>query len=220
MKIQLKDQVITARKWKGKDKRNFMKEMQKQKPNEDKITKALVYDCIEEDVILSTDEFKYVLSMIRAESLGNEIKYNFYCTECDSTHERTYNITDIIRASYSDDSVISVGDININLGEIKNKEFYIEKIKEGKIYDFLLRINDINGDKTLDLDDLINFLDELDIDILDEILKKYDDIRFKVDDVNEFVCDCGHREKYHFDELPEFFPSEWFNDDSLVSSFR
>ena len=56
MKIKLKDQEITIRKWKGKDKKKFMTEMNQPEPDEMKIMQALVYNCIEEeDVVLSTD---------------------------------------------------------------------------------------------------------------------------------------------------------------------
>lgn len=227
MKLNLKDKTITIRKWKGKDKRNFMKLMQQPSPDETKIMQALVYNCIEEvdgkpgnDTILSTDEFKYVISMIRSASLGDEIHYNFYCTECSETKERTYNITDIIRGSFGEGNTITAEGVDIILGEIRNKEYYIEKIKEGNIYDFFLRIESINGNDSFDIDYLIDFFDELDIDVLDDVLGQYNEIRFKVDDINEFVCDCGHTEKFHFDELPEFFPSDWFNEESLISSFK
>lgn len=220
MKIQLKNKEITIRKWKGKDKREFIKLMQEKTPNEVSIMNALVYDCIEEDVTLSPEEFKYVLSQIRAKSLGEEITYNFYCTECGETHERKYNISDIMRPVFEDVNFISHGGINITLGEIKNKEYYLNKIQEGNIYDFLLRIEDINGNDAFDLDYLIDFFDDLDIDVLDEILKQYDKIKFKIDDVNTFECDCGFKEDYKFDEIPEFFPSDWFNDDSIMSSFK
>lgn len=219
MKIQLKDKTITTRKWKGKDKRAFVKLMQEPSPNEREIMQTLVYNCIEEEVTLSPDEFKFVISQIRANSLGEEIKYNFYCTECDQTHERSYNISDIIRGVYKEGNVITSGDIVITLGEVRNKEYYLEKVKDGNIYDFFLRIADINGNDTFDLEYLIDYFDELDIDILDDILSQYDELKFKIDDLNTFECDCGHSEVYRFDELPEFFPSSWFDEDSILSTF-
>ena len=221
MKLNLKDRTITVRKWKGKDKRNFMKEMNQPEPSDERIMQTLVYNCIEEeDVVLSTDEFKYVISMIRAASLGDEILYNFFCTECENTVERKYFITDIIKGTYGEVNQIEADGVSITLREIRNKDFYIKKIQEGSIYDFFLRIKEINGNETFDLEYLIDFFDDLDLDVLDDVLKQYDNIRFKVDDVNDFVCDCGHTESYHFDELPEFFPSEWFNEESLISSFK
>ena len=231
MKIVLKDKTLTVRKWKGKDKKRFMNLMQQPEPDEDQIMQTLVYNCIESavgpngvidinDIILSTDEFKYTISMIRSASLGDEIEYNFYCTECSETKKRIYNITDIIKGSFGDGESISADGVEIILGGIRNKEYYLEKLKEGSIFDFFLRIKSINGNDSFDLDFLIDFFDDLDIDIIDDVLGQYDDIRFKVDDVNEFVCDCGHTEKFHFDELPEFFPSEWFNEESLISSFK
>lgn len=221
MKIQLKDQEITFRKWKGKDKKNFMKEMSQPVPDEIKIMQALVYNCIEEkDIVLSTDEFKYVISMIRAASLGNEIDYNFFCTECENTVDRKYYITDIIKGKYGHGNTIQAKGVDITLGDIRNKEFYMKKIQEGSIFDFLLRIKEINGNDSFDLEFLMDFFDELDLDVLDDVLQQYDDIRFKVDDINDFVCDCGHIESYHFDELPEFFPSQWFDSESLISSLK
>lgn len=222
MEIKLKDKTIVTRKWKGKDKKNFIAEMIKEKPNEKEIMNTLVHDCIEtingkdykeykEKVAFSPDEFKYIISMIRSESLGDDVTYNFFCTACKQTSERIYHITDILRPKYEEGNTIYVDDIEIVIGEIKNPDFYYKKIEEDSIYDFLLRIESINGNESFSLDQLIEYFDDLDVKTLDEILIQFNKLKFKVDDLNEFVCDCSHREKFYFDEIPEFFPTEWFN---------
>ena len=171
---------------------------------------SLVYDCITENVILSTEEFKYVLSRIRAFSLGENIDIDFYCSECGKQEIKTFKLIDIIRGTYKPLKEIKVKNVHIKLGEIKNKDFYIKKIQEDENFDFLLRIEEFNSDRTFTLEKLIDIIDNLDIDILTEILEIYEDHKFKIDDINVIECDCGFSEKYEFDELPGFFPESWF----------
>ena len=78
MKIKLGNKELTIRKWKGRDKKKFMAAVNAELLDEQEITNSLVYDCIEEDVALSDDEFKYMLSKIRAYSLGEDISIEFY----------------------------------------------------------------------------------------------------------------------------------------------
>jgi hypothetical protein len=43
------------------------------------------------------------------------------------------------------------------------------------------------------------------------LLEQWDDIKFRLDDINEAVCThCGAEEKYKFDDMPNFFPKSWF----------
>ena len=75
---------------------------------------------------------------------------------------------------------------------------------------FLLKIESFNGDDAFTLEGLIEKFEDLEIDTITEIMEIYDDHKFKVNDVNEIECDCGHKMKFEFDELPGFFPDSWF----------
>ena len=103
--------------------------------------------------------------------------------------------------------------MSIKLQKVLNKEYYYNAMKKEDPYmvDFLFRIKSINDNETMSFNDYVNFFDELDTDILDEILDAWEDIRFKIDDINEVTCPhCGFTEDYQFDEIEKFFPSTWF----------
>lgn len=211
-KLQVGDKLLTISKWKGKTKKEFIKEISKSKDeySDSRIQDILVYSCIEENVVLTEDEFRFVLSRIRAFSLGEEINIEFYCPKCEETFEKTYNISDIIKSEYKELKTINVQGIKIQLTNIKNKEFFYKKIQEDNIYEFLLKIESFNDDDTLTLEQLEEKLEELDIDVLENILEIYEDHKFKINDLNEVQCECGNKMLFEFDELPGFFPENWF----------
>lgn len=215
MKIKVGDKILTARKWKGKDKKKFLQTIQKENIDpedlQNTLLNALVYDCIEEDVVLSLEEFRYVLTRIRAESLGEDIHFQFYCKKCDKVFNKTYQLKDIIRYSFKELKSIKVQNIHIELGDVQNKEIYMNLIEKDEIYDFILRINSINGNDAFTLDELEEIIDNIDIDILEEIMEIWEASKFKIQDVNEVQCEhCSDIQIYEFDDLPDFFPSKWF----------
>ncbi|QAU04559.1 hypothetical protein Va1_276 [Vibrio phage Va1] len=210
--IKMGDKTLTISKWKGRNKKEFTRLLNDPEKNEQQMMDSLVYSCIEEDVILSTDEFRYALSQIRAYSLGEEIDFEFYCDKCHKTFNKKMNISDIIRFDYKPLKTIKVGDVKIKLGNIKNKAIYAEKVVEDPLYDFLMRIDEINGNDTFSLLELEEIIDELELDVLEEIMKIYEDHRFKIDDINTVKCECSHEMTFKFDELPGFFPESWFEE--------
>lgn len=212
MKLKVGDKDITIRKWKGKDKKKFSAFLKSTDADYVEIMKTLVYDCIEEDVALSTDEFKYVLSRIRALSLGEDIEIEVYCSECGAVFKKSFQLKDVIRATYTPLKEIKVNDISIKLGEVRNPDFYIKKIADEPDYDFLLRIHEFNGSDTFTLDELESMIDNIDIDTLTEIMKVYENHKFKIDDINIVKCKCGKEQKFMFDEIPGFLPNSWFQD--------
>lgn len=210
MKLSLGEKTITIRKWKGKDKKKFVNSLRVKNPDKKQIMDALVYDCIEEDVVLSAEEFRYVLSRIRAESLGEKFSVEFYCEECGSLFKKDFELKNTITFTYKPLKEIKVKDTTIKFGPIRNKDFYINKVSEDPDYDFMLRIESFNGDNTFTLAELEEKIDDLDLDILEEILRKYEESIFKVHDINTVKCNCGNELTYKFDSIPEFFPDAWF----------
>jgi len=213
MEIQLGNKKLNIRGWKGKDKKAFLSSIKAEALDEKRVMESIVYECIEEkNVVLSIEEFKYVLVKIRAISLGEEIKINFYCRKCSELFEKTFLLKDIIKYSYKDLKEIKAPGVVIKLDEIKNKEIYIQKLKEDDLYDLLLRVKSFNGDDTFTLDELMDKFDDLDLSVLSNIIEQYEAAKFKVLDVNAVTCpSCQDVINYEFDELPEFFPSSWFN---------
>ena len=210
-KIQVGDKVITIRKWKGKDKRTFVSVLKNPESTELDLMNAICYSCIEEPVVLSIDEFRYVLSRIRAFSLGEEFSIDFYCKKCGELFTKEFKLSEVFRPSFSPVKEINGGNVHIKLDDIKNKEFYYKKLKEDQIYDLLLRIEEFNGDDSFTLEQLIEKFDELDVDVIEKIFTIWEESRFKIDDENEVQCPhCGNVELYKFDEIPGFFPQSWF----------
>lgn len=210
MKLSIGSKNLEIRKWKGGDKKKFLAALKRDNIELSEVMQTLVYDCIEDKVALSPDEFKYVLSRIRAYSLGEDFNVEFYCDGCSTIFKKTLQLKDTVRFTYTPLSEINVDNVKIKLGEIRNKDFYIKKIEEDIEYDFLLRIQEINGNDTFSLEELENIIDDIDISTLTSIAKIWEDHRFKMDDINTIQCECGKAHTYKFDEIPEFLPTEWF----------
>ena len=211
MKIKVGDKTLTISKWKGRNKKEFVKAIRGGEVNERSIMDILVYSCIEEDTILSLDEFRYVLSKIREYSLGDDITIEFYCEKCGELFTKEFKISEIVKYTYKKLNEIKVDDIHIKFGPIRNKEAYLSKISEDPDYDIFFNIESINGNNAFTLGGLIDMFDDMNIDTLTEIMKMWEESRFKIDDIKEVSCSsCNHTVKYKFDEIPGFFPESWF----------
>lgn len=214
MKIKLNNREITIRKWKAKEKKEFLNTVRNSE-SLDTLQDVLVYNCIEEKVALNADEFKYVLTQIRSYSLGDEIELEFFCDNCKTKFLNTIKLSSVVKPLISDKKEIKSKNYKIKLSEIRNVDFYKEIIKanptEERDYDFYLRIQSINGDDSMTLDEIVQLFDEMDIDEFDSIFNQWEDIRFKIDDSADISCkNCETIVKYSFDEIPGFFPPSWF----------
>jgi hypothetical protein len=214
MKIKLGNRDITIRKWKAREKKEFLN-IVRTSESLDSLQDVLVYNCIEEKVALNAEEFKYILTQIRSYSLGEEIELEFYCESCKSKFLNTISLNSVVKPVFSSLKQIKTKNYNIKMGEIKNIDFYKKTIKENPLeerdYDFYLRIDSINGDDSSSLDEIIEIFNEMDIDEFDSIFSQWENMRFKIDDVTEIKClNCDDVVKYSFDEIPGFFPPSWF----------
>ena len=216
MKIKLNsNKELTIRKWKAKEKKEFLNTVRTNQ-SLDSLQDVLVYNCIEEKVALNAEEFKYIMTQIRSYSLGNEIELEFYCDCCKSKFLSTIKLDEIIKPIISNKFDIKTKNYKIKLGSVRNVDFYKETIKknplEEKDYDFYLRIESINADDSMTLEEIVELFNEMDIDEFDSIFNQWEDIRFKIDDVADIACiKCDNSVKYSFDEIPGFFPPSWFN---------
>lgn len=217
--LDFKGKKLKFRKWKAKDRKEFIKNLQKdEKIDEKEITKHLVYNCLEDkDICLNINEFKYILTRIRAKSIGEDINFNLICSNCEKEYEVKKELKDIIKQQYKKYKPIKVKDIEIELCDIKNKNFYLQTIEsieteeEYVLIDFLFHINKINDNDTFRFEELIDYFDNLELDIFDEIFDQWDDLKFKIDDISYIECPhCKNKQKYKFDDLPGFFPESWF----------
>lgn len=210
MKINVGSKKITIRKWKGKDKKAFLNALKSDTQESNSIIDALVYSCVEENVVLDIQELKYILSRIRAISLGDEFEIDLTCASCNTTSKHKFNITDVIKSEFGSIDEIVSGETHIKLGKIRNKDVYMKKVSEDEIFDLLLRVESFNGDDSFTLEELIAKFDDLDIDVLEDVLNQWEDNKFVVNDINEVVCPkCKNVELYSFDAIPNFFPETW-----------
>lgn len=218
--LTVRDNIIKYRKWKVKDRKKFIKMLSDiENIKEQEASNVLVYDCLENPkVILSPEEYRYVLTQIRKTSIGGDIDFKFTCSACKSPFNVKLDLDYIVKPKFSEYLNIKVDEIKIELGDVISKEHYDKRISDCKseedIYltDFLYHIKSINGNNTFTFDELSNYFDNLDTDDVDNIFDEWDTMRFIVDDLAEVECPkCGHKENYIFDDLPGFFPTKWFN---------
>lgn len=220
--LVLRDKEIKFRKWKGKDRKAFIKSLKNiqetQEIDEKATAEILVYNCLEDkNIVLTSEEFRYVIAQIRIASIGSTLDFNFECSECELDFNTSLELNDLVKPVFEPIQDIVVGDITIKLGNIRNKEYYDKAISDCKsddeiyITDFIYRVHAINGNDTMTPQVLMDYFDNLDTDVLDSILDKWDTMKFKIDDIKVVKCShCDFEEEYMFDDLTGFFPKSWF----------
>lgn len=213
----LKGNKINFRKWKVKDKKKFISIIKEEKAPS-LITDALVYDCLEKpEVPYSADELKYLLLQIRVATLGDELDYEFECSSCMEPYDYTAKISEIFKEEYSEDKIISSKGISFEMGNIRNKQYYLDTIEQCPdeetkyLADFMFHVAKINDNDAFTFDKLYDTIQDLDVDVEKDIFNQWDEIRFTVNDIHAVECPfCGNKELLQFDDLPEFFPTNWF----------
>jgi hypothetical protein len=213
--VKLRDKEIKFRKWKVKDKKNFIEGLETS--DQDKV-EALVYDCIEDKNIgLSEEEFKYILLNIRRESVGKELSFDITCSSCGGEYTYTDDIINIQVPNTKSFGEIKSGNVSIKMGEIANAEYYKDAIKQCKtqaekaFIDFLYHIKELNGSDAFTFDALYEYVNNLDILIGEDILKQWEEMKFTFDNLQQLECThCQNKEYVLFDELFGFFPDSWF----------
>lgn len=213
--LKVGNKTIKFRKWKVKDREQFRELSQTLEESELnlKMIEIFVYNCLDKEYDLNPDELEFIFAKIREASISPNIKFKRICPNCQTEIEENLKIDDIYKVSFDEiDKTIEIDDLTIKLSNIKNIEYYNKKMKESKnikFTDFILHIESIN-DEPLDYDEIYKLLYELDTQTVDTIFEYYDRIRFKIDKTVEFTCkECNFKEKYYFDELPDFFENNW-----------
>ena len=200
------------RKWKVKDRLALSKAHDKRE-----IRNILVYNCLEDkSAIFDENQYQFALLQIREKSLKKKIVYTLTCEKCEKDYEYEIEINDIFKPINSGYKIIKADDIEIEVQDIKNREFYENKIlnltesEEQKLVDFALHIKSINGDENFDFNKIMDFITDLDVDTFENIISQWLNIQFKVEKIGYVKCPfCGNEEKYMFDSLPGFFPESW-----------
>lgn len=209
---------VTIREWKGKDRKAF-KALIKESENlsEEDIAQVLVYNCIEEDVVLNPYELKYILGLLRSKSISDDIKFKWTC-ECSHLNTLDLKISEIQRGVVYDGEApeFKLNGKTVIFKNVKNSKKYKELMtsanEERFLVDMALHIHSIDGDESRTLQEILDYFDEeCTTKELDQLWNQYRECMFKLDDINELTCErCNTKQKYRFDEIPGFFPETWF----------
>jgi len=213
--LDIKSKKFNFRKWKVKDKKEFLKNLN---DDPESAVRNLVYNTIDDKKItLDSEEFKYTLVKLRAKSLGEFLTYNFQCDSCNEEYEYNANINEIFKPNFESYGKIIVNDISFKMGEVPNKDAYYnamlsaESQDEVEFINFLLHVHEFNGSDAFTVDSLIDYINEMDLDESEYVFTEWKKMMFKVNSINDVTCPhCGNVETYDFDDLPDFFPENWF----------
>lgn len=214
MEQKLFDSTVTFRKWKGKDKRNFVTKINSGDVTPNDVINSLVYECItsenKDSIVLTVDEYRYILTQIRIASFGDDVSFYFDCDECGESFEDHRKLSELIKYTCNPTNLIEVDDIKIELQPLKNRKIYNNIIDINEMNELFLRIKSINGNDAMTFDEVVDFFDELDVDIMEKIWNAYIESAFRIDDENDVTCpNCGDVVKYSFDEIDGFLPNSW-----------
>jgi len=215
--------VVQARKWKVKDRKNLKKLIEER--GEDispiQLASVLIFPVLKDkDILLTEEEIKFLLSEIRAISISDKFKFNYICSneDCNKFNEQEIEIKDVNKPKFNDWGIVKIDDIEIEFGEIVNSKFYYEKMYEFKdqsernLADMamhIVRVNDLEA--SIKFEQFMLYFNEMDTDQLDEIVQEYKKQKFIQDNEHECTCTfCGSKQKFIFDEIPDFFPKHWF----------
>lgn len=222
--VTLPNGEISYRKWKVKDK----KTLETAKTLTD-IKYALVLNCINypdgdySKYALDNEEISFLLYNIRNDSMYKPLKQMFICPDCGHAHTKEIDLTDIVKTEGGDYDIngnITVRDNNIVFGNPLNQALYDEFMSVDNLSDYhlfmtdmVLHIRKFNDFEINTRDDVLNVLvmvDDLDSDVADELVSKWNEIRYKTIIDNKVECpECGTYSKFVFEDLPGFYPSSW-----------
>lgn len=213
--LKIRDKEIKFRKWKVKDKKNFIIAL---KANDTLAVENIVLDCLEDKTIpLTETEFKYVLLKIRDESIPYGLTFQIDCEECEKEFDYTSISSKLLTPNFKPYGEIKSGNVSFIMDEIQNKEYYIDAIRqcttdeEKSFIDFLYHVKKVNGNDAFTFDTLYDFVNNMDIEIGEDIFKQWNDMNFTLDSVQMVTCPhCKHEQYIQFDELYGFFPDSWF----------
>lgn len=212
-KTKIRDKNVFFRKWKVKDKKKFMNS----KDDSVLMKESLVYDCIKDKKIaFSEEEFTYMLIKIREASLKDKMSYIFDCEKCQNSFKLEVLASDVITPEFNEYKNITCSSTTFEIQEIKNRKFYDESMatvtdpQEKQLIDFILHVKSINDDESLSFQEIMQFINELDVDVFEDIFKQWERMRFKLNMTHSVECpECHDENLFMFDSLPDFFPTSW-----------
>jgi len=207
--IDLGHKKVIARKWKAKDRKNFKKALKISEDIDVSIISELVINCLQNpDEALSYEELQYILIEIRKYSISDKVNFEYICDVCEKHNKIRFDLDDINRPQWEKWGIVD----GIQFGNIVNSKFYNDnKDEDDDIKELAFHTVSINGVDTYTFDEIVEYFDDMDIARFDAILDKYNKMKFTIGNTKEFQCECGNKQVFEFDEIPEFFPDNWLN---------
>jgi hypothetical protein len=209
---KIRDKEVKYRKWKVKDKKKYTKALIEKNTND--TIDALVYDCIEDkNLPLTINEYRYMLMKIRCETIGSIVDFNIDCIKCGNEFLIEEDINNVLKPSYKDYGILKTDSTTLKMGYIKNKQTFIEYLNKAntsrEIYliEFLMQIEEINGEDVFTIEYLNDFIDNLDYGDAEELFYQWEEMLFNIDSKHKATCpNCNHTDEYNFEKIPDFYP--------------
>ena len=209
--VDLGHQQVNVRKWKAKDRKAFKQSLKTEEDISKNILNTLINPCVKEKCALGFTEVQYLFVKIRELSLGNDITFKYTCS-CGKKNAEAVKISDVNTFSFKPWAPIKTANHIIEIGNVPNIDFYNKKIFDenyDSLWEIAFRVKSLDGDIAKGFDEIVEFLENLDIDECDEIMEQYHQMAFTINNVKGFTCSCGKVNNFEFDEIPEFFPKSW-----------
>jgi hypothetical protein len=212
MEIKLgKNKKVQIKAWKTKTKKEFLNiiKNKKDKLTEEDILNTLILPYIEpNNIYFSEEELQYLLINIRNISVSENIKFITKCNNCNKDIEIDTNILNL--CEYKENQYPIIKD-DISWKDIENERILktnITKYKDelpGNI-EMFMHIDGIENKKFKNLDEIIEFFEDLTLEESNKISKDYSEIQSSIEIKYTTDCsDCSHQDTYIFDEIPDFF---------------
>lgn len=210
--IELNGKKIRFRKWKVKDKRNLDKAQTTPERRQ-----IFVYDCLEDpNTPLDIEEYNYVLACIRDFSLHTPLNYEVECPDCRHKIQMGQTALQVVEPIYARYSLIEFKGHSIEVGGIRDKQTYESAIlkavtaMERYITDFALHILKIDGNDVTSIEEVVAFIEDLDVDDYESVFEQWDSMRFKCNVIHPVECpECKKTHDIDFSDMPTFFPASW-----------
>lgn len=199
IELDLGGKIIHLKKWKVKDRRDFVKAIESGEDKQQAI-KNLIYGSIKEEVYLSESELNYVLIQLKKLSIVDEIEVNYFC-DCGKLNKISTSLTqfekikkfNLTKSSNNDVQVVFNFPKDYNLvKEIIN----ITKLEEDTLFaEMLLHIKSVyyEGEmyNNFTFEELFRFIESIPNDIYQSIIISWNTQKFMFNMGYENKCDCG-----------------------------
>jgi len=209
--VEIGTKKLKVRKWKAKDRKIFKKNIKDLDNFEKAIIDSLVYSCLEnKNIALTNKEVQYLFIELRKLSIGDEFNFSYTC-DCGHKNNLELKISDVCRPTFEEYKIIKTKSTEIELQDIKNKEFYEDNSDEfDDIKELAFRVKSLNNDNTKSFKDIVAYLEDMDIMEFDDLFEQFSKINFNIDNFYDCECsECKKKTTFEFDEIPGFLPDSW-----------